>query len=29
MRKSTFKIISKKDGRVLTSIKCRRGSDEA
>ena len=29
MRKSIFKIISKKDGRVLTSIKCRRGSDGA
>ena len=29
MRKSIFKIISKKDGRVLTSIKCCRGSDEA
>lgn len=29
MGKLTFKIISKKDDRVLTSIKCRRNSDEA
>lgn len=29
MGKSTFKIISKKDDRVLASIKCRRNSDEA
>ena len=29
MEKSTFKIISKKDDRVLASIKCRGNSDEA
>ena len=29
MGKSTFKIISKKDDRVLASIKCRENSDEA
>lgn len=29
MGKSTFKIVSKKDDRVVTSLKCRRGSDEA
>lgn len=29
MGKSTFKIISKKDDRVLASIKCRGNSDEA